>query len=34
VIARIEKDRLMLDLRTVFDEEIPALERILKCLRS
>jgi L-seryl-tRNA(Ser) seleniumtransferase len=30
VIARIERDRVLLDLRTVFAEEEPALRRILK----
>src|SRR5262249_31739212 len=34
VIARIEKDRLVLDLRTVFEEETPELQKILSCLLS
>ncbi len=34
VIARIEKDRLVLDLRTVFEEEMDSLTRILSCVLS
>ncbi len=33
VIARIENDRVVLDLRTVFDEELPVLAQVLKCMQ-